>query len=243
MSQSPNRGPRVAALVASAVLAVFGLTLLAGGGALLYGDARKDDSGYLNTSRERFATNTRALATESLDVDLAGLEELAGDGVLGKVRLDVAPAGDKPVFVGVARSDDVDRYLRGSAHTTVADVDSSPFRADYRDHAGSKRLAPPAGETFWTDSVEGAGGQKLDWKVADGDWSVVVMNADGSPRVDASVKAGASVPFLNEAGWIVGGLGLLTLVLASGLLYAGVRRPAQRPEEPNPLAPRPVVSS
>ena len=241
MSKTPSR---VAALVASAVLGLVALALLAAGGAAFYGESEKDSDGYLTTAHERFATDTRALATENLDVDLGDFDELADDGDLGDLRFDVRPAGDEAMFVGVARTAEIERYLHGSAHTTVADVDTDPFEVDYRDHRGTQRLAPPAGERFWAASATGTGRQTLDWEVADGDWSVVVMNADGSRGVDASVEAGASVPFLDEAGWIAGGAGVLMLVLAGGLLFAAVRRPpAQRPEEPKPLAPRSVTSS
>jgi hypothetical protein len=241
MSPEAPRRPRPFALVASALLAVAALTLIVAGGALLWGDAQKDRDGYLTTSSERFSTRTAALATENLDADLDGLDAVAGDDVLGSVRLTVAPEGGKPVFAGIARTSDVRDYLRGSAHTVVRDVDTDPFRADYRDRPGERRLAPPAERSFWAATASDG---RLDWKVQDGDWSVVVMNADGSPGVAADVKAGADVPFLDEAGWIVLGGGTLVLLLAGGVLYLAVRRPAQRrPEEPNPLAPRSVASS
>jgi hypothetical protein len=117
----------------------------------------------------------------------------------------------------------VSDYLRGSSHAVVTDVDYSPFRADYDEKAGDRPLAAPAGERFWAASAHGAGTQTLTWDVEDGDWSVVVMNADGSAGVDAGVKAGAQLSFLDEAGWVLIGTGLLALAGAGALLYAGVR--------------------
>jgi hypothetical protein len=74
--------------------------------------------------------------------------------------------------------------------------------------------------------------------VEPGEWSVVVMNADGSRGVDARVSAGAKVPFLAAVGWGAIGGGALLLVAAGGLLYAGVR-----PATPYALPPAPVAAA
>jgi hypothetical protein len=243
-ARRPDRGARIAAIVASSVLGLFAFGLLAAGGAALWGDAQKDEHGYISSDSERYATGTRAIASDNLDLDLDGLGAVVGSDSFGKVRLEVASHDDKPVFVGIARTSDVSDYLRGSAHTVVTDVDYSPFHADYSDRTGERRIAPPAGERFWAASAHGAGDQTLTWDVEDGDWSVVVMNADGSPGVDAGVSAGARLGFLDELGWILIGSGLVALIGAGGFLYLGVRPPRQRrPDEPNPSAPRSVEPS
>ncbi len=77
--------------------------------------------------------------------------------------------------------------------------------------------------------MQGAGEQSLVWDVEEGNWSVVVMNADGSAGVDAGVSVGASVSFLDEVGKISMTTGFILLILAGGLLYVGVR---QRPQSP-----------
>jgi hypothetical protein len=238
------RGPMIAAIVASAALAVFSLGMFAVGGLALWGDAQKDEHGYVSSDSDRFSTTSRAITTDNLDLDLDGLDDIVGRDSLGKVRLEVDSNEDKPVFVGVARTSDVSDYLRGSAHTVVTDVDYSPFQAEYADRAGDRALAPPGGERFWSASAHGAGKQTLTWDVKDGDWSVVVMNADGSPGVDAGVSAGAKLGFLDELGWVGIGTGLVALAGAGGFLYLAVRRPRQRtPDDPNPFAPRSVAPS
>jgi hypothetical protein len=218
-----SNGGKIAAIVASGLLGLFAFGLLAAGGAALWGDSQKDEHGYISTDSDRFATSTRALTSENLDLDLDGADKLIGENSYGKVRLDVASNDDKPMFVGIARTSDVSDYLRGSAHSVITDLDYSPFHAEYSDKAGDRPLAPPADERFWAASAHGAGAQSLTWDVEDGDWSVVVMNADGSAGVDAGVKAGAELSFLDEAGWILLGTGLLALAGAGALLYAGVR--------------------
>ena len=71
----------------------------------------------------------------------------------------------------------------------------------------------------------GAGPQSLTWEAEDGDWSVVVMNADGSRGVQADINAGAKLPFLSEVGWSALGSGTLLLLTAVALLVLGVRPP------------------
>jgi hypothetical protein len=239
------RGPMIAAFVASAALAVFSLGMFALGGLAFWGDGQKDEHGYVSTDSERFSTATGAIATDNLDLDgLDGVDDVVGRDSFGKIRLEVAPNADKPVFVGIAPTRDVDDYLRGSAHTVVTDIDHSPFHADYSDRAGDRPLTAPARERFWAASAHGAGTQTLTWDAEDGDWSVVVMNADGSRGVDAGVTAGAKLGFLDELGWVGLGTGLLVLAGAGGFLYLAVRRPRQRtPDDPNPSEPRSVAPS
>jgi hypothetical protein len=236
-SATRRRGRVLGFSIASAVTAVIALGFLAVGGALLYLDVKKDEDGYYTTSSERFDTSSYAITSGNLDVDLDGAEELVDDTSVGRVRLHAESNDDKPVFVGIARSADVARYLHGTAHTTVTDIDDGPFGASfdptYRDSRGDGRPAPPAERDIWTASVSGTGEQSLEWKVRDGDWSVVVMNADASRGVDASLTAGAKLPFVAAVGWTSLGVGAFGAVAAAALLLLGFRGP--RGDRPDPI--------
>jgi len=214
---------RIAAMVAAAVVGLFSLGLLAAGGLLLWGDSQRDDEGYLNTGTERFATNTYALATDNLDVDLDGADWIVNRDRFGRIRLTVDSNDSKPVFVGVARTADVSRYLGGTSHELVTDLEYEPFRADYHRLAGDGRLAAPTTRTFWAASAHGAGRQTLTWDVDDGAWSIVVMNADGSRGVDVGLEAGAQLGFLSGAGWGAIIAGLVMLSFAALLAVLGLR--------------------
>jgi hypothetical protein len=226
---------RIAYLTANGIAALLALGFLLVGGALLWGNAQKDDEGYLATGSDRMATSTRAMATENLDVSLDGPGWLINADSFGKVRLRVDPRADTPIFVGVAPTREVSSYLRDTAHATVTDVSYSPFRAAYRTHAGERLPPPPAQQRFWEASAHGPGTQTLTWDVAQGSWSIVVMNADGSPGVDAGVSAGANVPLLSTLAWSSLGGGLILLVAAGALVFVDIRRP--RRSAPVPAAP------
>jgi hypothetical protein len=218
-----SNGGRIAAFIGATVVGLVALVLLAAGGIGLWANGQKDDDGYLSTSTERFASSTYALATDDLDIDSHGTGWLVDTDRYGKVRVKAESRAGKPLFVGIARSDEVARYLRGTAHAELTDVSTDPFRAHYRPHAGAAPQTLPAQQRFWSASAQGAGQQTVTWDVEHGSWSVVVMNADGSRGVDARVSAGANVPILGTIAWVALGVGLVLLIAAGGLVAVGVR--------------------
>jgi hypothetical protein len=190
---------------------------------LLYGNSKKDDDGYLSTGSHRLHTSTSALATDDLDIETLGSGWLIDEDSYGKLKLTAKSNDGKPVFVGIARTRDVEDYLGGMDHTTLRDVDFAPFEADYREHPAERSPAAPASRPIWVASSQGDGRQTVKWDVKHGNWSIVVMNADGSRSVDADVSAGADLPILGDAGWGLTAAGLVLLLLTGGLAFAGGR--------------------
>ena len=224
---SPPRhtGGRTAAIVVTTVLAALSLATFAAGAVALWGDSQRDDQGYFSTATHRYTASTSALTTEEIDVHGDVPNWVAGDDdIYGDLRLRVAAGDGGPVFAGIARTADVERYLADAPYTEVTDVDTDPFEAAYADHAGAGRPADPAGEDIWVASTQGAGQQTLDWEIRDGRWSVVVMNPDGSRGIDADVSAGVNIGILEPIGWGLLGGGALLLLGAAGVGYAGLRR-------------------
>jgi hypothetical protein len=240
---SRGRGRLIGFSIASATAGLLALAFLAAGAGLLYVDAKKDDDGYYTTSTERFHAGSYAIA--SGDVDLDGAGDIVDDIGLGRVRLHAQSNGDKPVFIGIARSEDADRYLRGTDHTIVTDIDGGgPFGDDfdpeYRSEPGARRPAPPARSDIWAASSTGTGEQTVEWKIRDGNWSIVVMNADASRDVDSDISAGAKLPFVGPAGWTSLGIGIFAAVTSAALLLLGFRGPKdQRPAPATPAEPQP----
>jgi hypothetical protein len=218
-------GSRTAAIAVAGVMGALSLAAFALGGVTLWGDAQRDDQGYFSTATHRYTASTSALTTEEIEVNGDVPSWVAGDDDLyGKMRLRVESRDGGPVFAGVARTSDVDRYLAGASRTEVTDIDTDPFEAEYATHEGARQPAAPDGEDIWVATTEGTGERTLDWEVREGSWSVVVMNADGSRGIDADVSAGVRVAFLGPLGWSLLGGGTLLLLGAAGIGYAGLRR-------------------
>src|SRR5688500_4403711 len=113
---------RIGYLISGVIATGLALAALLAGGGLVLIDDEKDRDGYVNTTSKEFATDSSALASENIDLDLDEAGWLIGPEDFGKVRVQVESAGEKPIFVGVARTDDGERYLDGVAPSTVTDV-------------------------------------------------------------------------------------------------------------------------
>jgi hypothetical protein len=208
------RTSKIVLMVLGALLALVGFGLLVVGGGLAVGQAvARDDDGFYRTSTERFSTTGVALTSSTIDLHSGARDRESGifgrRSALAVTALVRAGSEDgEPVFIGIARPNDVAAYLEGTSYDEVRDVEYRPFRVTYSHHAGDLTVSPPGDEPIWVASVSGPGRQELHWDVVDGDWTVVVMNADGSPRVVADVAVGFRTDLL--------------LVVAIGFGFVGV---------------------
>lgn len=224
------RAGRIALITTGALAAMLAAALLAG--AVWLFNANTDSAGYVVTGTQQIETPSYAFATTDLDLN-GDFDWLYDRGP----KLRVQAESDEPLFIGIARSDEVERYLAGVAHEQVTQLDLESFALTTEPQTGVTAPAAPAGQTFWAASVQGAGPQTLEWDGGYGQWSVVVMNADASPGVNAGLGFGAHIPHLTwiAVGGAIGG-GLLVLV-AAGLIVLGVRLKPQSPLTPTPAAP------
>jgi len=231
---------RIALLIVGSVLALLGAGLLAGGCGLLWADqTQRDDDGYLSTPTERLEASSYAIVSEPIDLveaDTSGADWLLSEDVLGDVRV---RASDGDLFVGIGPTSDVEDYLQGVEHHRLDDVDFDPFRPRYDATAGGPPAAPPREQDFWVASASGPGEQTVIWNPESGNWSAVLMNADGSPGISADVSVGAEADFLI---WLAVGLlaaGSIVLLGAAGLIFLGAREPGA----PTAVAVAPVTAA
>ncbi len=227
---------RVILIVLGSIGVLFGLAVMAGGGFLLWADQTQRDDGYLTTPTERFATPTYALTRTRLEVDTNGAGWVLNDNWFGRIRIRGGSPGGKTLFIGVGPAADVAKYLGSVAHANVQDINFDPFRATYLPVTGGSPDEPPTDQHFWAASASGVGTQTLTWKVRDGDWSVVLMNADASRGVAADIDLGAKLSFLL---WVAIGLligGLLVTGGSTALVLLAARTPRPLPAPPPPPA-------
>jgi hypothetical protein len=209
-------GGRAVVVVIGGFLALLALVCTAGGVAAIVVDQTQRDDGFLMTPSQTFDTGSYALVTKGLNVTVDVPQWVLND-LIGTVRIRSRSTND--VFVGIGPEVAASRYLDRVERSVVTDIGPDP---NYSAKPGGAPSSAPATQTFWVASASGAGEHVLDWKVQDGKWVVVAMNADGSRGVTSDLSIGAE---LDELIWIGIGLlagGLLLGAAAAGVIYAGI---------------------
>jgi hypothetical protein len=177
----------------------------------------RDGAGFVQVESGRLHTDAYAIVS---DLRGDGPDWLYGSTVFGDTRARVTSDTDKPVFVGIARTDDVAKYLDGTAYATIDHLASGAVTP----HAGNTPPAPPSGATIWAATKQGTGAQTIVWNPRAGDWRIVMMNADGGAGVAVHGDVGAEFPL---APWVALGFlvaGAVLALLGSWLLVRAIRR-------------------
>ncbi len=226
---------------AKLIAAVIGVLMLIGSAGLVAAGAFTlavaDSDGWIEVGPVRVTSDASALVGDDISVDLGdSVDDRTWIG-FGDVpaRIDVTGRNGKDIFVGIAPAADAERYLAGAAHDRVdifTEGDASLSRIE-----GTGVLADPASQSFWVASTTAG---SLDWDLTDGEWAVVVLNADGAPGVDVTVSAAAQIPFVRGFAAVLLVVGVLGLAGGVTITYFGVRRSPVSPAPNPPVAPTPV---
>lgn len=167
--------------------------------------------------------NTISTGGRSLTSD--GLAVVTAPDLLDRhgPTLRVSVTGSKPVFVGIAQDLDVADYLNGAAHTRVIRYDVPSTISTQTMRGLEHKLTPPGDLDWWVAKSGGNGNQSIAWPMQDGRYSVVVMNADGTPAVDTKVSFGIELHRSFGISLLVLGAGIVALALGIALAF---RRPS-----------------
>ena len=213
---------RVAGVLAGALLLLIGLGGAGAGGGLLWLEGQRDAAGYVTTPADRFDDGGYALRFDAEDLSPAIDDWPWAQDILGDLRVDVSGADSRPLFAGIARTADVDRYLGGVPHRAYR---------EYRPMAAGTHMRAvrppdtPGNLDIWTETATGTGDLTLDWTPRPGDWSLVVMNADATRDVHADIAVGATAPALVPVAVTVLSVGVAVLVGGAVLLALSARPP------------------
>jgi hypothetical protein len=215
----------VSRLVFGSLCLLLALALLGGAVAGIYGlENNRDATGYFVTHTHHYQTPSYALSTESLNVgSVTGALETS----LLRLRITATNSDTaKPLFIGIARTEDVARYLARVRHAELRNINFDPFKVDYQPIGTGAPAALPSTKNFWQTHSSGTGTQTISWPVKSGQWSAVVMNADGSRNVNVDAQLAAR---LSGAWWFVAAfiaLGVLSLLGGIALVRSGMRKQA-----------------
>ncbi|MBL7499369.1 DUF4389 domain-containing protein [Frankia sp. CNm7] len=221
------RTGRIVAVVVGAVFALGSLGLLAAGGVGLWVDQHARDGQYLTSPTRTLRTDGYALTSERFTLG-SGVVDLRTDWdeILGTIRVRATSTDPaKRVFLGIAPTGDVNRYVDGVSYSVVR-PDGDDNR---RDHPGGPLSTPPTRADIWTVSTSGPGEQALIWEPRDGDWTLVIANEDGAAGVAARTDLGATVPDLGTWSTIALGIGGGLLLLGALLIAVPVYRATHHP--------------
>jgi hypothetical protein len=206
---------RTGRLIGGGALATVGAVLALGGGAIL---ALGGSDGQFSSGQRDVSTSTSALVSK-----VASINNTADvTDVLGQPRIKIAADsmnGERNVFIGVGPKADVDRYLAGAQVDRVNDFEIDPWSLDKTRVEGTAKPKPPATQSFWVAKSSGSSAA-IDWKVRDGRYRVVVMNADGSRGVQTESEFSVQVPHLASAAIAMLVVGLI--VVGGGIVLMAI---------------------
>jgi hypothetical protein len=197
-------GGRVVAMVLSSLAALIGLGFLLGGLALIGVHAlARDDDGYYTSSKEELRSSGYAITADRINLG-AGVADDLPDDLLGSLRVRAESIQGRPIFLGIGRTPDVQRYLGRVAHAEITRIHYG--RVFFDQVPGRAPATPPGAQNFWVAESQGAGARRIDWDLKTGVWTVAVLNADAARGVGVSADIGAKIDWLI---WL--GIGLLVV--------------------------------
>ena len=140
------------------------------------------------------------------------------------VTLSAANTSGKDLFIGLGPTSAVQPYLAGVPYEAASDLRDGVFTLSTV--PGTKPAATsPAEQTFWVADDTG-NPATITWP-GEGGNVLMVMNADGSPGVQAELTAAMQSDQVTMAIYVAGGVGILLVMLAVVLLVLGFRRKRQ----------------
>jgi hypothetical protein len=227
----PPDGPRgwtagrIVAVSVGSLLVLMGLAFAGAGGTLALADATERDDGFVMTPTTSLVSDTHAIRSEDAEIDTDGTASWVPSAWLGQVRVHARADTEAPLFVGVAATSDVDRYLGDVSYDTLRDLRDG--RAVLVTTDGGAPATAPSDQTFWVAQATGTDAT-VTWDLEDGDWTIVMMRADGTAGVAADVSTGAELPILDAVVAVLFVLAGLFLLAGALLIAIPVRSATRR---------------
>jgi hypothetical protein len=198
---------RIILLVFGIICVIVSLGLFVTGGfALMFDNAFRDYDGYYSTGPISIGVDAAAVTTEPANINIEGYR---GDRALPvTLKIEAESTTDEPIFIGIARTSSVDAYLEDISYAEARGFTGYPDDIYYSLHQGDDSAPAPADQSFWVASASGSAVQTIEWRPSNGNYTMVLMNADGTSPVAADVTLAARIPAVIKAigiGLLVGG--------------------------------------
>lgn len=213
--RAPRRGGWLAMIVIGSVITALAGTQLAAAAALATMVAVGSSDGFVAAPTARVSTSSSAIVTPPIDIEGSAVPEIRFAVTAGR-------DGDAPVFVGLGPSDAVAEFLDGVAVAELDGLRGNPPRIQLDEIAGSAPAGAPEAQSFWVVSESGPGAQTMMWVLEPGDWTLVIMNADGLPGIETSLRIGVEAPWAAPLTAAFAITSAVSLLIGLALLVAGL---------------------
>lgn len=222
---------RVISLIFGGFMLLVALGLIFGGGAVLWSQTvLTDDAGYMTTRPLHLTTATYAIIEDGIDVQMhmSGVMEPDVRDIVS-FKLTATSSDGSPIFIGIAPSQNADTYMNGVNVDRLVNYSWEPDVSDvhtpeYQTIPGGAPSSPPTAQSFWVAQASGSGTQTITWTPTSGEYTVVIMNADGSKAVDVNAQVGVRVTVLSWVGYGLLIAGAILVALGVAAFYFGVFR-------------------
>lgn len=138
------------------------------------------------------------------------------------VRLDVSlQQGDRPMFVGIGPTTDVDAYLRDVPIDVIEQIDR-PGAASTSPVTGNAQPAAPEAQPFWAVTATGDA-PSISWTAQPGEWTLVVMSTPPHRRLDVTASGSVTLPLLGPLGFVLLAIAVAVLVVGAWMIVRAAR--------------------
>ncbi len=207
----------VGSIVIGAVLVGLGFLTAASGTALLFlfGAGQVIGSG-----QHPISTGTSAVVADLGQIH--GIDDFRAITGSPTLSFSAQNVGQDGVFVGVGRTEDVERYLAGVPIERVNDLELMPYHLSTKAVQGTGTATAPGRQGFWVASSESTNQAEFTWLMSDGSYELVVMNADGSAGFVTSAEIGVALPDSTGVWITVIAIGGGVMIIGGALLVVGI---------------------
>ena len=140
------------------------------------------------------------------------------------VRLDVSlQQGDRPMFLGIGPTADVNAYLRGVPIDVIEQIDQ-PGAASTSPVIGDAQPAAPQTQPFWAITATGDA-PSISWTAQPGEWTLVVMATPPHRTLDVTATGSVTSPILGPLGFVLLAIAIAVLGAGAWMIVRAARRP------------------
>jgi hypothetical protein len=220
---------KIVSVILGIVFALAGVAFVTSGGFVLGGynslDNLRDSSGFFTTPSQTVGSYGFALTAPNINAQLGPRwEKWVPRYAKATVRISGSSEMPAPLFIGIAPTSQVSKYLSGVTRDRIKSIDLSAETIQYDHVDGLTIPGAPGKQSFWVAKVQGTGTQTLEWALEPGDWTVVIMNADASAPLAATMKLGARFGIVNTLVVGLTAAGCVLVAIGAALIALGARR-------------------